>query len=129
MPRGAPAYSPESNHMAESFVKTFKHDYVCVNELHDAESVMRQLTGWLDDCDEVHPHKGLRMPSPREYRRATANAQAVRFDGGNSTTSAHGLPCADWWTLEWRQLRKASGVAPVEPDHLGVGGRFPVLPG
>jgi hypothetical protein len=24
---------------------------------------------------------------------------------------------------------KGSGVAPVEPDHLGVGGRSPVLPG
>jgi transposase InsO family protein len=69
-----PAYSPESNGMAESFVKTFKRDYVYVNELHDAASVMRQLAGWFEDYNEVHPHKGLRMQSPREYRRATANA-------------------------------------------------------
>jgi len=33
-----PAYSPESNGTAESFVKTFKRDYVYVNELHDAWS-------------------------------------------------------------------------------------------
>jgi transposase InsO family protein len=69
-----PAYSPESNGMAESFVKTFKRDYVYVNELHDAASVMRHLTSWFEDYNEVHPHKGLRMQSPREYRRATANA-------------------------------------------------------
>ena len=69
-----PAYSPESNGMAESFVKTFKRDYVYVNELRDAASVMRQLAAWFEDYNEVHPHKGLRMQSPREYRRATANA-------------------------------------------------------
>ena len=69
-----PAYSPESNGMAESFVKTFKRDYVYVNELHDAASVMRQLAGWFEDYNEVHPHKGLRMQSPRQYRRAPANA-------------------------------------------------------
>ena len=68
-----PAYSPESNGMAESFVKTFKRDYVYVNELHDAASVMRQLAAWFEDYNEVHPHKGLQMQSPREYRRATAN--------------------------------------------------------
>jgi putative transposase len=69
-----PAYSPESNGMAESFVKTFKRDYVYVNELHDAASVMRQLAAWFEDYNEVHPHKGLQMQSPREYRRTTANA-------------------------------------------------------
>lgn len=69
-----PAYSPESNGMAESFVKTFKRDYVYVNELRDAASVIRQLAAWFEDYNEVHPHKGLRMQSPREYRRATANA-------------------------------------------------------
>lgn len=68
-----PAYSPESNGMAESFVKTFKRDYVYVNELHDGASVLRQLAAWFEDYNEVHPHKGLRMQSPREYRRATAN--------------------------------------------------------
>ena len=68
-----PAYSPESNGMAESFVKTFKRDYVYLNELHTGASVMQQLAGWFEDYNNVHPHKGLRMQSPREYRRATAN--------------------------------------------------------
>ena len=54
--------------------KTFKRDYVYLNELHTAVSVMQQLASWFEDYNEVHPHKGLRMQSPREYRKATANA-------------------------------------------------------
>lgn len=64
-----PAYSPESNGMAEAFVKTFKRDYVYVNELPDAASVLAQLKTWFEHYNEVHPHRGLRMKSPREYRR------------------------------------------------------------
>jgi transposase InsO family protein len=64
-----PAYSPESNGMAEAFVKSFKRDYVYVNRLDDALAVMRQLAHWVADYNDVHPHKALRMKSPREYRR------------------------------------------------------------
>ena len=59
--------------MAESFVKTFKRDYVYLKDLHSAGSVMSQLAVWFEDYNEVHPHKGLRLQSPREYRTATAN--------------------------------------------------------
>jgi transposase InsO family protein len=64
-----PFYSPESNGMAESFVKTFKRDYVHMNSLPDAATVLTQLPTWFEDYNENHPHKGLRMKSPREYRR------------------------------------------------------------
>jgi len=64
-----PYYSPESNGMAESFVKTFKRDYVHMNVLTDAITVMKQLPAWFADYNENHPHKGLKMMSPREYRR------------------------------------------------------------
>jgi putative transposase len=64
-----PFYSPESNGMAESFVKTFKRDYVHMNSLPDAATVLAQLPTWFEDYNENHPHKGLRMKSPREYRR------------------------------------------------------------
>lgn len=63
-----PYYSPESNGMAESFVNTFKRDYVHVNPLRDARSVMERLPGCFRDYNEIHPHKGLKMMSPREYR-------------------------------------------------------------
>lgn len=64
-----PAYSPESNGMAEALVKTIKRDYVYVNELHSGQSAMRLLPGWFDDYNSVHPHKGLKMKSPRQFRQ------------------------------------------------------------
>lgn len=63
-----PSYSPESNGMAEAFVKTFKRDYVYLAELHNADEVLRALTAWFDDYNEHHPHRGLGMRSPRQYR-------------------------------------------------------------
>lgn len=69
IPCSTPAYSPESNGMAEAFVKTFKRDYVYVHDRPDARTVLAQLPGWFEDYNEVHPHKGLAMSSPREYIR------------------------------------------------------------
>lgn len=64
-----PSYSPESNGVSEAFVKTFKRDYVYLNELNSAEYVISQLSAWFEDYNENAPHKGLRMKSPREFRR------------------------------------------------------------
>lgn len=60
-------YSPESNGMAEAFVKTFKRDYVWLGDLASAEKVMEQLPRWFDDYNNNAPHKGLNMMSPRQY--------------------------------------------------------------
>ena len=64
-------YSPESNGMAEAFVKTFKRDYVYVNDLSSSEKIMEQLPGWFEDYNNNAPHKGLKMLSPREYYRSS----------------------------------------------------------
>lgn len=72
VPCFTPVQSPESNGMAESFVKTFKRDYVRVNPLPDAITALRQIARWFEDYNQNHPHSGLRMRSPREFIRAQA---------------------------------------------------------
>ena len=67
--RNTPAYSPESNGMAEAFVKTFKRDYVYLADLWDAATVLELLPKWFEDYNEHHPHKGLNMMSPKQFRR------------------------------------------------------------
>jgi transposase InsO family protein len=72
MPCFTPVRSPESNGMAEAFVKTFKRDYVRVHPLPDASAALRQIAGWIADYNEIHPHSALKMRSPREFIRAQA---------------------------------------------------------
>jgi putative transposase len=72
VPCFTPVQSPESNGISESFVKTFKRDYVRVNPLPDALTTLQQIAGWFEDYNENHPHSGLRMRSPREFLRAQA---------------------------------------------------------
>ena len=68
VPITTPAYSPQSNGLAEAFVKTFKRDYVNGAELRDAESVLAQLGDWFDDYNTRAPHSALGMRSPVDYR-------------------------------------------------------------
>jgi putative transposase len=69
-PRTTPFQSPQSNGMAEAFVRTFKRDYVRVSPCPDAEAVLRQLPSWFAHYNEVHLHKALGYRSPREFIRA-----------------------------------------------------------
>ncbi len=70
VPCFTPVKSPESNGMSEAFVKTFKRDYLRISPLPDAPSVLRQIGGWIEGYNEIHPHSALRMRSPREFIRA-----------------------------------------------------------
>jgi len=65
-----PVRSPQSNGIAESFVKTFKRDYVYVYDRPAAQSVLAQLPRWFEDYNESHPQKALRMKAPREFLRS-----------------------------------------------------------
>jgi transposase InsO family protein len=53
-----PYYSPESNGVAEAFIKIFKRDYVHMNELPDAITVIEKLPLQFEDYNENHSHKG-----------------------------------------------------------------------
>ena len=63
-----PYRSPQSNGMAEAFVKTFKRDYVSVNPIPDGPTVLEQLVKWFADYNSVHPHSALKYRSPDEFR-------------------------------------------------------------
>jgi len=68
-----PVTSPESNSMAEAFVKTLKRDYMRVRPLPDDMTALHQIAGWFDD--DNHPHSGLKMRSPREFIKAQQPAE------------------------------------------------------
>lgn len=70
VPLTTPISSPQSNGMAESFVKTFKRDYVRRMDRSSAASVIAQLPSAFEHYNEVHPHSALKMKSPRMFRRA-----------------------------------------------------------
>lgn len=75
-PINTPVCSPQSNGMAESFVNTFKRDYVARMDLRDAATVLAQLPAAFEHFNEVHPHSALKMRSPREFRRLKAAEHA-----------------------------------------------------
>ena len=62
-----PIESPESNGMAEAFVKTFKRDYVRISLIAHAAAALALVDSWMEDYNTVHPHSRLGYRSPREY--------------------------------------------------------------
>jgi len=76
-PLTTPVTSPQSNGMAEAFVRTIKRDYARVNPAPDAQTVIESLPGWFDHYNAVHPHSALRYQSPREFIAAQSNREAV----------------------------------------------------
>jgi putative transposase len=76
-PLTTPLTSPQSNGMAEAFVRTIKRDYARVNLLPDARTVIESLPLWFDHYNNVHPHSALRYQSPREFIAAQSNREAL----------------------------------------------------
>ena len=68
-PVHTPVCSPQSNGMAESFVNTFKRDYVSLMDRSTAAIVLTQLPDAFTHFNEVHPHSSLNLKSPRMFRR------------------------------------------------------------
>ena len=70
-PCTTPFESPQSNGMAEAFVRTFKRDYVRVSSCPDAPVVLGRLAAWFEHYNEIHPHRALGYRSPRQFIRAS----------------------------------------------------------
>ncbi len=68
-PKRTAVRSPESNGMAESFVKTMKRDYISVMPRPDARTAVQNLAMAFEHYNEWHPHSALGYRSPREYLR------------------------------------------------------------
>jgi len=94
VPLTTPIESPQSNGMAEAFVKTFKRDYVRVHPRPDAATVLCQLDQWFEHYNTVHPHKALRYRSPREFRASVKNG-AIALAVGALRRPHHGTTSAD----------------------------------
>ncbi|WP_407248097.1 IS3 family transposase [Klebsiella oxytoca] len=73
-PKHTAVRSPESNGMAESFVKTMKRDYISIMPKPDGLTVVKNLAEAFEHYNEWHPHSALGYRSPREYlRRRTSH--------------------------------------------------------
>jgi putative transposase len=96
VPRTTPIESPQSNGMAEAFVKTIKRDYARLAVRSDAASVLRQLDFWFEHYNNIHPHKALGYRSPREFReqlvkQTTENAVGAVRRPDESTMSSDAI--------------------------------------
>lgn len=67
-PVHVPVSSPQSNGMAESFVNTFKRDYVSPMDRSSADIVLRQMPAAFKHFNEIHPHSSLGYKSPSMFR-------------------------------------------------------------
>jgi transposase InsO family protein len=74
--------SPESDGMADSFVKTFKRDYVRVNPMPDATTALEQIDLRMEDYSTMHPHSQLGYRSPPEYISAQSQPAACPVQPG-----------------------------------------------
>lgn len=59
---------PQSNGMAESFVKTLKRDYLAFVKLKDGDMALAEFPKIIELYNQEHPHSALGYLSPYEFR-------------------------------------------------------------
>ncbi|WP_134807577.1 IS3-like element IS2 family transposase [Shigella flexneri] len=64
-PKNTAVRSPESNGIAESFVKTIKRDYISIMPKPDGLTAAKNLAEAFEHYNEWHPHSALGYRSPR----------------------------------------------------------------
>jgi hypothetical protein len=80
--------------MAEAFVRTIKRDNVRVSPCPDADTVMHQLSAWITQYNEVHPH----IVHPVSSSQLTETRDHVRSFGGYNNAS-------HWVAMSWGVCR------------------------
>ncbi len=124
-PKHTAVRSPESNGIAESFVKTMKRDYISIMPKPDGLTAVNNLAEAFEHYSEWHPHSTLGYRSPREYlRRRTSNGLSDKKVYGN-------IGANPWWQFLFSRERAfmppqnateemSRGAYLVErPEHCG----------
>src|SRR5438477_6923651 len=81
VPCFTPVESPESNGMAEAFVKTFKRDYVRVNPIPNAAAALTLIDRWMRTTTPFTRIPGWATAHPANT--FSLNPPPVRFNGVN----------------------------------------------
>ncbi|GAB5097446.1 hypothetical protein YK56LOC_31620 [Caballeronia sp. HLA56] len=76
-PLTTPVCSPQSNGMAESFVKTMKRDSVSFMPKPDTATAVRNLAVAFEHHNDKHPRSALKYRSPREFRPKAGSSTLV----------------------------------------------------
>jgi len=84
-PLFTPVKSPESNGMAEAFVKTFKRDYVRITALQGADTALALIENWMEDYNTVTRTRDWVTVHPASTSLHNRNPLCVRSDRVNST--------------------------------------------
>ena len=95
-PRTTPLESPQSNGMAEAFVRTIKRDYVRVSPRPDAETVMRQLPAGSPTTTRFTRTGLSDIVHPVSSSQLTQDPDRVPSFGGYNTNSLRQV------SLRWR---------------------------
>jgi Integrase core domain len=87
---------------------TSRYAFLGDADLRDAETVLANLRGWVDDYNTQAPHSALGMRSPPEYRAVTLRATV---DAATASTAPPHLP---------QEARSSSGPLSGYPPKIGV---------
>jgi putative transposase len=62
-----PEWEPRSNGIAETFVKTFKRDYVRLSARPDAAALLAELDRWFEDYKHASQHPSVYVIEEKRF--------------------------------------------------------------
>lgn len=82
-----PVASPESSRMSEAFVKSFKQDYVRVNQISDAKTALYLIDSWYEDYNALPtPTRGSSALASRVQKGSIAKPAGLSGEIRVTTT-------------------------------------------